>query len=160
IGGIVGGRKGAAIGATVGGGAGTAVVLSTTGDEVELPGGTTLTLSIDAAMDVRVPVARPPAPTAPRAARGRSSARARATDSVRRFSTCQSAYNRAVERLPTRPVLAVAAIAIVAGLAATVQSAGREQAEPPLIVVAELDSIIHPIAAEYVDDAIDRATAS
>lgn len=65
IGGIVGGKKGAAIGATVGGGAGTAVVLSTTGDEVELPGGTTLTLPIEAAMDVRVPVARSQAPTEP-----------------------------------------------------------------------------------------------
>jgi hypothetical protein len=59
IGGIVGGRKGAAIGATVGGGAGTAVVLSTTGDEVHMPSGTTLSLPIDSAIEVRVPVAKP-----------------------------------------------------------------------------------------------------
>ncbi len=59
IGGIVGGGRGAAIGATIGGGAGTAVVLSTAGDEVELPGGTTLTLPLESAIDVRVPVARP-----------------------------------------------------------------------------------------------------
>ena len=59
IGGIVGGKKGAAIGATVGGGAGTAVVLSTSGEEVELPRGTTLTLPVEQAIEVRVPIAAP-----------------------------------------------------------------------------------------------------
>ena len=59
IGGIVGGKKGAAIGATVGGGAGTAVVLSTSGEEVELPRGTALTLPVEQAIEVRVPIAPP-----------------------------------------------------------------------------------------------------
>lgn len=59
IGGVIGGGKGAAIGTAIGGGAGTAVVLTTSGDEVRLPGGTRLTLQIDSAIEVRVPVASP-----------------------------------------------------------------------------------------------------
>jgi hypothetical protein len=58
IGGVIGGGRGAAIGAAVGGGAGTAVVLTTSGDEVRLPGGTALTLEIDAPVEVRVPIER------------------------------------------------------------------------------------------------------
>ncbi|MGE0461185.1 MAG: hypothetical protein AB7Q16_07425 [Vicinamibacterales bacterium] len=57
IGGIIGGGKGAAIGTAIGGGAGTAVVLTTSGDEIRLPSGTTLTLQIDSAIEVRVPIA-------------------------------------------------------------------------------------------------------
>lgn len=56
IGGLIGGRKGAAIGTAVGGGAGTAVVLSTPGEEIRLPRGTVLTLPLDQAIDVRVPI--------------------------------------------------------------------------------------------------------
>lgn len=56
VGAIIGGKKGAAIGAAVGGGAGTAVVLSTTGEEVGLPSGAKLSLTLDRALDVRVPV--------------------------------------------------------------------------------------------------------
>lgn len=59
IGGVIGGGKGAAIGTAIGGGAGTAVVLTTSGDEVRLPSGSRLTLQIDSAVDVRVPIARP-----------------------------------------------------------------------------------------------------
>lgn len=40
IGGILGGGDGAALGAAIGGGGGTAVVLSTRGDDIELPSGT------------------------------------------------------------------------------------------------------------------------
>jgi hypothetical protein len=58
IGGLVGGKKGAVIGTAVGGGAGTAVVLSTSGDEVRLAPGAKLTLTTERAVDVRVPVAR------------------------------------------------------------------------------------------------------
>ncbi|MEO8681431.1 MAG: hypothetical protein ABI665_20450 [Vicinamibacterales bacterium] len=58
LGGILGGKKGAAIGAGVGGGAGTAVVLSTSGDEVRLASGATLTVSTDQASEVRVPVSK------------------------------------------------------------------------------------------------------
>jgi hypothetical protein len=58
IGAIIGGKKGAGIGAAVGGGAGTAVVLSTSGDEVHLPSGTALAVAIDNAIDVRIPIAR------------------------------------------------------------------------------------------------------
>jgi hypothetical protein len=58
IGGIVGGKKGAAIGGAIGGGAGTAVVLSTTGEEVRMPSGTRLTLPLDEAIEVRVPIGK------------------------------------------------------------------------------------------------------
>lgn len=56
IGGILGGKKGAVIGGVVGGGAGTAVVLTTTGDEVELPAGTALQVELAQPVDVRVPI--------------------------------------------------------------------------------------------------------
>ena len=56
IGGIVGGKKGAAIGAAIGGGGGTAVVLSTRGPQIRLPAGTALSLPLDQAIDVRVPI--------------------------------------------------------------------------------------------------------
>ena len=56
VGAIIGGKKGAAIGAAAGGGAGAAVVLSTRGDEVVLPAGSSLTLDVGRAFDVRVPV--------------------------------------------------------------------------------------------------------
>ena len=55
IGGIIGGKKGAAIGTAVGGGGGAAVVLSTSGDEIRLARGAVLTLSLDQAIEVRVP---------------------------------------------------------------------------------------------------------
>ena len=58
LGAILGGKKGAAIGAAAGGGGGTAVVLATSGDEVRLERGTSLTLSTDQAVDVRVPIAK------------------------------------------------------------------------------------------------------
>jgi hypothetical protein len=58
VGGIIGGKKGAAIGTAVGGGAGTAVVLSTSGDEIRLARGAALTLTIERAIDVRVPITR------------------------------------------------------------------------------------------------------
>jgi len=60
VGAIVGGKKGAAIGATVGGGAGAAVVLSTSGPEVRLPLGSALSIALDDAMDVRVPIVDAP----------------------------------------------------------------------------------------------------
>jgi hypothetical protein len=48
VGGIIGGGSGAAKGAAIGGGAGTAVVLSTTGDEVRIPAGTSVTIKLSA----------------------------------------------------------------------------------------------------------------
>ena len=56
IGAIVAGKKGAGIGATVGGGAGAAVVLATSGPEVRWPVGTALSIELDKAVDVRVPI--------------------------------------------------------------------------------------------------------
>ena len=56
IGGILGGKKGAVIGAVVGGGAGTAIVLTTEGKDIELPSGTTVTMSLKAPVDIRVPI--------------------------------------------------------------------------------------------------------
>jgi hypothetical protein len=58
IGGILGGKKGAVTGIVIGGGAGTAVVLTTAGEEISLAPGTTLTMRLEAPVDIRVPVAR------------------------------------------------------------------------------------------------------
>ncbi len=55
LGGIFGGKKGALIGTTVGGGAGTAVVLSTRGKEVRLPKGTRLVIRLMDPLTVHVP---------------------------------------------------------------------------------------------------------
>jgi hypothetical protein len=54
IGGIIGGGSGAAKGAAIGGGAGTAVVLSTKGDEVRIPAGTPVTIKLTAPLTLRV----------------------------------------------------------------------------------------------------------
>jgi hypothetical protein len=54
IGALFGGKKGAAIGAGVGGGAGTAVVLSTRGEEVHLAKGSPITIKLAAPLTVRV----------------------------------------------------------------------------------------------------------
>lgn len=54
IGGILGGGDGAAKGAAIGGGAGTAVVLSTKGDESRIPAGTLVTIRLTAPLKVRV----------------------------------------------------------------------------------------------------------
>jgi hypothetical protein len=56
IGGLLGGGKGALIGTAIGGGAGTAVVLTTRGPQIRLPRGTLLSLPLDQAVEVRVPV--------------------------------------------------------------------------------------------------------
>ena len=56
IGGIVGGKKGAAIGAAIGGGGGAAVVMSTRGPQIRVSTGTALSLPLDEAVDVRVPI--------------------------------------------------------------------------------------------------------
>jgi len=56
IGGLLGGKGGAAKGAVIGGGAGTAVVLSTRGEEVERPAGARLTVMLKRSIDVRVPI--------------------------------------------------------------------------------------------------------
>ena len=56
IGGIVGGGSGAATGAAIGGGAGTAAVLATSGDEVTLPAGTPVTVTLTAPLTIRVQV--------------------------------------------------------------------------------------------------------
>jgi hypothetical protein len=58
IGALVGGKKGAGVGALIGGGAGTAVVLGTSGTEVHFPSGTVLSLTLDHALGVRVPIRR------------------------------------------------------------------------------------------------------
>ena len=56
IGGIAGGGKGAAVGAAIGGGAGTAVVLSTEGKPVVFGSGSTVSVTLDKDVLVRVPV--------------------------------------------------------------------------------------------------------
>ena len=58
VGAIVGGKKGAAIGTAVGGGAGTAMVLSTRGDEVRLGRGAALTLELSEPVTIRIRAAR------------------------------------------------------------------------------------------------------
>jgi hypothetical protein len=54
VGALVGGKKGAAIGTAAGGGAGTAVVLSTRGQETRLPAGSHLTLRLSKPLTIRV----------------------------------------------------------------------------------------------------------
>jgi hypothetical protein len=56
IGGLLGGRKGAVAGAVIGGGAGTAVVMTTAGNEIDLPVGSTLTMKLDQPVEIRVPI--------------------------------------------------------------------------------------------------------
>ncbi|HUU35898.1 MAG TPA: hypothetical protein VMW48_17655, partial [Vicinamibacterales bacterium] len=56
VGGLLGGKRGAVKGAVIGGGAGTAVVLSTKGQEVEWPAGARLTVTLKRSIDVRVPI--------------------------------------------------------------------------------------------------------
>jgi len=56
IGGIIGGGSGAATGAAIGGGAGTATVLATKGDEVRLPAGTPVMVTLTAPHTIRVEV--------------------------------------------------------------------------------------------------------
>jgi hypothetical protein len=58
IGAIIGGKKGAAIGAAIGGGGGTAVVMSTSGPQIRLERGAALSLPLDQAVDVRVPITK------------------------------------------------------------------------------------------------------
>jgi hypothetical protein len=54
VGGIVGGKKGAGIGALAGGGGGTAVVLATRGKDVRVGRGATLAVRLSAPLTVRV----------------------------------------------------------------------------------------------------------
>jgi hypothetical protein len=58
IGGVIGGGKGAAAGAAVGAGGGTAVVLSTAGDEVRLDHGTPLSIRLEHLVIVKLPITR------------------------------------------------------------------------------------------------------
>jgi len=59
IGAIIGGKKGAAIGTAVGGGGGAAVVMTTPGDPVSIARGAAMSITLDKAIEVRVPIARP-----------------------------------------------------------------------------------------------------
>ncbi len=54
VGGIIGGKKGAAIGAAIGGAGGTAVVLTTTGEEIKLPVGTEVNVRLDAPLKIQL----------------------------------------------------------------------------------------------------------
>jgi len=56
IGAIAGGGKGAAIGAAVGGGAGAGYVMMTAGEEIDVPAGTKIALTLDRAVEVRIPI--------------------------------------------------------------------------------------------------------
>ena len=55
VGGIIGGKKGAAIGTAAGAGAGGAVVMSTRGEEVRLPQGTKVSVTLASPLTVRIP---------------------------------------------------------------------------------------------------------
>lgn len=55
IGGLAGGGKGAAVGSAIGGGAGTALVLTTPGEEVRIRAGTPLEIELTAPVVVAVP---------------------------------------------------------------------------------------------------------
>ena len=56
IGGLLGGKKGAGTGAGGGGGAGTAMVLTTSGDEVRLQSGMQIQVDLAQPVVVRVPL--------------------------------------------------------------------------------------------------------
>lgn len=56
IGAIAGGGKGAAIGAAVGGGAGTGYVMMTAGEEIDIKQGAPITVTLDRALDVKIPI--------------------------------------------------------------------------------------------------------
>jgi len=56
IGGLLGGKSGAATGVAIGGGAGTAVVLATKGEELDYRPGAMLTVRLKRDIDVRVPI--------------------------------------------------------------------------------------------------------
>ncbi|HUF47985.1 MAG TPA: hypothetical protein VMM93_09220 [Vicinamibacterales bacterium] len=58
LGAVMGGGKGAAIGAAIGGGAGTVAALMTDGGEIRLAEGTTLSVPLQAALDVRIPIVK------------------------------------------------------------------------------------------------------
>lgn len=58
VGAILGGKKGALIGTTIGGGAGAIVVLTTSGPEVRYAKGAILSMPLETAIDVRVPIRR------------------------------------------------------------------------------------------------------
>jgi len=63
-----------------------------------------------------------------------------------------------------RAVRSAAALALLPGLAAAQPpSAAETQAAPaakaPLVVIARVDALIHPVSAEYMIDAMDRADA-
>lgn len=58
LGGMIGGKKGAVIGGILGAGAGTAVVLTTPGEEVVLADGTTMVLALERPVEIRVPIVR------------------------------------------------------------------------------------------------------
>ena len=55
IGGLIGGKKGAGTGAIVGGGAGTAMVLTTAGDEVQLQAGTQIRVDLAQPLVILIP---------------------------------------------------------------------------------------------------------
>jgi outer membrane lipoprotein SlyB len=55
IGGLTGGKKGAVVGSAIGGGAGTALVVTTPGDEVGVRSGRTLRMQLTDALTVQVP---------------------------------------------------------------------------------------------------------
>ena len=56
IGGLLGGKKGAGAGAAIGGGAGTAVVLTTAGEEVRLGSGTPVEVTLAQALVLLIPL--------------------------------------------------------------------------------------------------------
>ena len=56
LGALIGGKKGAGVGAAIGGGGGTAVVLATRGPQVQLARGAVLSVALDQAVDIRVPI--------------------------------------------------------------------------------------------------------
>ena len=55
IGGLLGGKKGAGAGAAIGGGAGTAVVLTTAGEDVRLRPGTPVEVTLAQALVLLIP---------------------------------------------------------------------------------------------------------
>jgi membrane-bound serine protease (ClpP class) len=58
-----------------------------------------------------------------------------------------------------RPTAGACLIIALCALTASLQSTGRDNAERPIIVLAEVDSIIQPVSAEFMIETIDQAEA-
>lgn len=68
-----------------------------------------------------------------------------------------SIFRRSIRRAGPRVVVTVWLVASLCAAVAAWQPEAEPQAPPPLVIVASVDAIIHPVSAEYMVEAIDQA---